>query len=137
MLNDPFSTLRDIADQILRSLESDLHVAHQAVSLELLIRGFSTFQNYLDAVQVLRSVFRLATAVNISNVLRNLARQTILSVASVNAPLFMTVLSFDAMQADADPEERAATMKLIAFMVRKVSATTSWTLPYRAFMLIP
>lgn len=31
----------------------------------------------------------------------------------------MTVLSIDAIQNDADPEERATTLKLIAFMVRK------------------
>lgn len=100
-------------------------MAHQNISLELLTRGFSTFQSYFDAVRVLRSIFRLAAATQpagaIQNPMRSLARQAILSVASVNAPLFLTVLSFDAMQAQADPEERAATMKLIAFMVRKVS----------------
>lgn len=51
--------------------------------------------------------------------LRNLARQAVLAAASVNAPLFMTVMSIDAIQSDADPEERATTLKLIAYMVRK------------------
>jgi hypothetical protein len=120
--SSPNSILRDIADQVSRSLESTSNAPHQTVSLELLIQGFLVFQSYFDAVRVLRSIFRLSTttAVPVSTAIRNLARQAILTVASLDAPLFMTVLSFDAMQADADPEERAATMKLIAFMVRKV-----------------
>ena len=75
-------------------------------------------------MRVLRSIFHLATSTSTLPALvnlRNLARQVVLSIAAINAPLFMTVLSFDAVQADADSEERAKTMKLIAFMVRKVS----------------
>ena len=117
------SVLRTIAYQIGKSLDETDNPASQNVSLELCIRGFAVFQNSFDAVRVLRSIFHLATSTSTLPALvnlRNLARQAVLSIAAINAPLFMTVLSFDAVQADADSEERAKTMKLIAFMVRKV-----------------
>lgn len=134
------STLRDIADQISRSLEEAQDLAKQNVSLELCIRGFSIFQTFFDAVKVLRSIFRLAVAgnaaltsatpsgtskVSSATALKNLARQAILTVAAVNAPLFMTILSMDSMQLNADPEQRTANMKLIAFMIRKVRGNKS------------
>ena len=79
-------------------------------------------------MKVLRSIFNLATSSSTDPVaigLRNLARQAVLSIAAVNAPLFMTVLSFDAVHNEADTDERARTMKLVAFMVRKVGASIS------------
>lgn len=117
------STVRDIAFNIAQSLDNHEDPACQHVSLELCIRGFSTFQNSFDAVKVLRGIFRLATSSSTAATdtgLRNLARQAVLSIAALNAPLFMTVLSFDAVQSEADTDERARTMKLVAFMVRKV-----------------
>jgi hypothetical protein len=126
------STLRDIANQILKSLENVEDPVSTSVALELCTRGFSVFQNYLDGVRALRAIFKIAVnslpaaaatgdaspPPSTSNI-RNLARQAILVAASVNAPLFMTVLSIDAIQSDVDQEERAITLKLIAFMVRK------------------
>lgn len=129
------ATVRDVADQVARAVESTDSVLRQSVALELLIRGFGVFQHWFDAVRVLRSVFKLATssgagktqsAVSSTNGLRNLSRQAILSIAAVNAPLFMSVLASDAAQPDIDPEERASTMRLIAFMVRKVSLCPIW-----------
>ncbi|KAL7006212.1 hypothetical protein EMMF5_004333 [Cystobasidiomycetes sp. EMM_F5] len=126
------ATVRDVADQVARAVESTDSVLRQSVALELLIRGFGVFQHWFDAVRVLRSVFKLATssgagktqsAVSSTNGLRNLSRQAILSIAAVNAPLFMSVLASDAAQPDIDPEERASTMRLIAFMVRKVGTS--------------
>lgn len=125
-----FSTLRDIAHQIVRAIESLDDLNCTCVALELCARGFSSWQNNFDAVRALRAIFKLAVnnfaaATNMSmsqtmiSSIRGLARQAVLAAASVNAPLFMTVLSIDAIQSDVDPEERATTLKLIAFMVRK------------------
>lgn len=122
--------MRDIANQIVRALETLEDLNGTCVALELCARGFATFQAYFDATRTLRAVFRLAvnplpasaiqnTPSSMSSSVRNLARQAVLAAASVNAPLFMTVLSIDAIQSDADTEERATTLKIIAFMVRK------------------
>lgn len=113
---------------MVRALESGSSSAHQTVSLELLNHSFSTFQEAFDPVRVLRAIFRLATlapspnAANAASMgaVRNLARQAILSIASHNAPLFLTVLNLDTVQTGSDPEERASTLKLLAFMIRKV-----------------
>lgn len=124
------STLRDIANQIIRAIESLDDLNYTCIALELCARGFSTWQNNFDTVRALRAIFRLAVnplpsfgsrAISQAMVssIRGLARQAVLAAASVNAPLFMTVLSIDAIQSDVDPEERGTTLRLIAFMVRK------------------
>lgn len=124
------STLRDTANQIVRAIENLDDLNCTCIALELCARGFATFQNAFDAVRALRAIFKLAVnplpvpsspsiAQGMASSVRNLARQAALAAASVNAPLFMTVLSIDAIQNDADPEERATTLKLIAFMIRK------------------
>ena len=122
------AALRDIANHICASLDAAESPNLQITALELVARGFNILQHHCDAVTTLRHVFKLASQIPASSkdsstiitTVRNLARHAILAIAAVNAPLFMSVLSFDAVQTNADPEERAASMRLIAFMIKKV-----------------
>jgi len=95
---------------------------HQALAIELCCRGFSTWQHYLDAMEVVRSLFALSTSKESGAIAENraLARQATLQIAADNTPLFMTTLSLDILHARS-PAHCSATMRLVAFMVRRVS----------------
>ena len=68
---------------------------------------------------LLQGLFLLSTSpTQPAEDLRTLANRAILSVASVNPQLFMTTLAFDVLHTRST-EQRMATMKLVAFMVRK------------------
>lgn len=86
-------------------------------------RGFEIWQNYVDAMKLVRLLFGLATGRNINTPLevKNLAKLATLHVAAVNTPLFMTTLSFDILNS-VEAVHRKATLKLLGFMVRKVSS---------------
>lgn len=99
---------------------------HQAVAIELCCRGFVIWQHYLDAMDVVRSLFSLATykepADNVNSaaesdtpVNRLLARQATLQIAVDNTPLFMTTLSLDILHARS-PAHCSATMRRVASM---------------------
>lgn len=79
---------------------------------------------------ILRTLFGLATGKDSSTPteLRNLARMATVRVASVNTPLFITTLSLDIMSAK-EVGERNGTLKLLGFMVRKVSSSLSLSFP--------
>jgi hypothetical protein len=120
-LNLDHSVLRDVSLSISTYLDDDSHPYHQAVATELCSRGFGIWQNYVDAMGLVRQIFGLATGRNPStpSELRNLARQATLHVAGVNTPLFMTTLLFDILNAPS-ALHRNATLKLLGFMIRKV-----------------
>lgn len=118
----PFrSVLKDLSLSIVSYLDDDLHPYHQAIATELCSRGFGIWQNYVDAMLLVRQLFGLATGRNPStpNELRNLARLATLHVAGVNTPLFMTTLLWDILNAPS-ATHRNATLKLLGFMIRKV-----------------
>lgn len=95
---------------------------HQAIAAELCSRAFETWQHYVDAALVVRQLFGLATGRNpaTASELRGLARQATVHIAGVNTPLFMTTLLNDILHAPT-AAHRNATLKLLGFMVRKVS----------------
>jgi hypothetical protein len=120
------STLKDISTLIKQYLsdESDFH--KQAIAVELCSRGFPVWQHYTDAVELVRLLFALATGKNARTPadVRSAARQAALQVAAVNSPLFITTLSSDVLHTR-EPAQRNATLRLVAFMVRKVRSEWS------------
>lgn len=79
------------------------------VALELCLRGFPVWQNYIDAMQLLRSVWSLAMAPegdSAANEARSCARRVVVAIAEENTPLFMTTLHLDLLQASHAPPER-------------------------------
>lgn len=137
----PPQLLKDVAASIELSLADEWHPAHQAVAIELCCRAFVIWQHYFDAMEVVRTLFSLATNKDstASQENRILARQATMQIAADNTPLFMTTLSLDILHARS-PAHCSATMRcvqavlrqsiladrrqnrLVAFMVRKVGA---------------
>lgn len=107
-------TLKELSISVFDSLHTD---EDPSVAIELCGRAFEILQNYIDAIDLLRRLFGLATG-NVTE-LRSMAKHAALHVEAVNTPLFMTTLSYDIM-ASQEPASRIATMKLVIFMVRKV-----------------
>lgn len=127
-------TLKDIAGTIHAAIVSDrgneMRTPHElqtlAVAIELCRNGFSMWQHYFDATEVVRSLFALSTLTSSSSSsstsadgdLRTLAREATLQIAAENTPLFMTTLSLDILHARS-AAHCSATMRLVALMVRK------------------
>ncbi|KAL8287278.1 hypothetical protein RQP46_003730 [Phenoliferia psychrophenolica] len=126
----PAVLFKDISESITSFLADDGLPYHQAIATELCTRGFEIWQNYVDAMPLVRQLFGLATGRTAAtpNDLRNLARLATLHVAGVNTPLFMTTLSFDILNAQS-AAHRNATMKLLGFMVRKKPLVLYTSLP--------
>lgn len=124
VLKDVASTIHsaitaDKSNETRRSQELQL----LAVAIELCRSGFSMWQHYFDATEVVRSLFALSTSTasgrsSGEGELRSLARSATLQIAAENTPLFMTTLSLDILHARS-ASDCAATMRLVAFMVRK------------------
>ncbi|SJX60523.1 uncharacterized protein SRS1_10159 [Sporisorium reilianum f. sp. reilianum] len=134
-------TLKDIASTIHGAITSDRgsemrtpqELPMLGVAIELCRSGFSMWQHYFDAAEVVRSLFALSTSSAASNAggdseLRTLARAATLQIAAENTPLFMTTLSLDILHARS-PAHCSATMRLVAFMVRKRPSVLVANLP--------
>ncbi|KAN0063521.1 hypothetical protein ACQY0O_003968 [Thecaphora frezii] len=134
--------LKQISQSITILLADEANRLHQAIAIDLCSTGFSIWQHYLDAASVVRSLFALATdkeanptAALAGIELWTLARAATLRIASENTPLFMTTLSMDILHAHS-PAHCSATMKLVAFMVRKRPAVLYPSLPRLAEAVI-
>ncbi|GAA6050579.1 hypothetical protein JCM3770_001471 [Rhodotorula araucariae] len=114
------SMLVDVAASVAIYLDESAHPYHQAVAAELCSRGFAIWQNYVDAMALVRALFALAIGRNPAtpNDLRILARNATLHVAGINTPLFMTTLLHDILNAST-ASSRNATLKLLGFLIRK------------------
>ncbi|CDU24096.1 uncharacterized protein SPSC_02725 [Sporisorium scitamineum] len=136
--------LKDIASIIHGAIVSDKgsemrtpqELQMLGVAIELCRSGFSMWQHYFDAAEVVRSLFALSTSSSSSSnsgangdgELRTLARAATLQIAAENTPLFMTTLSLDILHARS-PAHCSATMRLVAFMVRKRPSVLVANLP--------
>ena len=136
--------LKDIATTIHGAIVSDKgsemrsppELQMLAVAIELCRSGFSMWQHYFDATEVVRSLFALSTSssssssnsTNADGDLRTLARAATLQIAAENTPLFMTTLSLDILHARS-AAHCSATMRLVAFMVRKRPSVLVANLP--------
>lgn len=116
--------LADVSKSVVLYLH-DEHSPHRSVAIELASRGFHIWQNYVDAMDLLRSLFRLATGgpshkddVHLRSLAQS-ARAGVLQIASSNSPLFISTISLDIMDAESI-SHRSSTMHLLAFIIRKV-----------------
>ncbi|KAE9411158.1 hypothetical protein BT96DRAFT_982933 [Gymnopus androsaceus JB14] len=115
------SALTDIAKSITLYLH-DEHSVYRVLAIDLCSRGFHVWQHYIDALEILRSLFTLATSakkdsINAQNVGAQ-ARVAILHIASTNTPLFMTTLGLDILN-PASMEQRKGVMQIVAFLIKK------------------
>ncbi|KAH8086009.1 hypothetical protein BXZ70DRAFT_956829 [Cristinia sonorae] len=111
--------------QIAKSIALYLHEEtspYRALAIDLCSRGFQVWQQYVDAVQMLRALFTLSTttkkeAISVQNV-GQLARTAVLQIAASNTPLFMTTLSLDILN-PGSVQHRKSVMQLVIFLIRK------------------
>lgn len=135
LLKDIASTIHDaIVSDKGREMRTAQELQTLAVAIELCRSGFSMWQHYFDATEVVRSLFALSTSTAgpgssaSEGDLRSLARSATLQIAAENTPLFMTTLSLDILHARS-AAHCAATMRLVAFMVRKRPSVLVANLP--------
>jgi hypothetical protein len=108
---------------------NDPKCTHVNLAIELTSKSFQTWQSYVDPMDMLRRLFYLATHKDASgaNVAAQ-ARLAVLHVASSNAPLFMSTLSMDILDAKT-VQGRTSIMTLCVFMARKRPALLENGLP--------
>ncbi|EPQ54828.1 WD40 repeat-like protein [Gloeophyllum trabeum ATCC 11539] len=115
------TTLSDISKSIAFYLHDETS-NHRALAIDLCSRGFTVWQQYVDAMEMLRALFVLATTSRKESISTQnaglLARSAVLRIASSNSPLFMTTLAFDILHPK-DVEHRKSVMQLVAFFIRK------------------
>ena len=101
--------------------ENDLSC--KALAIDLCSRGFSVWQHYVDSMEMLRSLFNLATntkkeSISAQNVGPQ-ARLAVLQTVTNNTGIFMATLSLDILHPQ-NLEHRKSVMQLLAFLIRKV-----------------
>lgn len=121
------SGLTDISKSIAIYLHDEKSI-HRVLAIDLCSRGFHIWQHYVDAMEMLRALFTLATssrkeAISPQNVGPQ-ARLAVLQIAASNTPLFMTTLGLDILH-PRSVEHRKSTMQLVAFLIRKVRVLIS------------
>ncbi|KAI0655440.1 WD40 repeat-like protein [Cubamyces menziesii] len=117
----PTSTLTDIAKSIAVYLHDETS-PHRSLAIDLCSRGFQVWQQYVDAVEMLRALFTLATttkkeAISVPNIGVQ-ARSAVLHIAANNTPLFMTTLALDILH-PRSVQHRKSVMQLVIFLIRK------------------
>jgi len=118
--------LKATSEAILRVLH-DLKSPHLALAIELCSKGFTTWQSYVDPMELLRRLFHLSTRKDASAASAH-ARLAVLHVASSNPALFMSTLSMDILDAQS-AEGRTSIMKLCVYMARKKPEVLEHGLP--------
>ncbi|KAL0960599.1 hypothetical protein HGRIS_005631 [Hohenbuehelia grisea] len=115
------SLLTDISKSVALYLH-DEHSIHRILAIDLCSRGFHIWQHYIDAMEILRAMFTLATRVRKDSITtQNVgaqARAAVLAVAASNTPLFMTTLGLDILT-PASVEYRKSVLQIVAFLIRK------------------
>ncbi|KZT12183.1 WD40 repeat-like protein [Laetiporus sulphureus 93-53] len=115
------SVLTDIARSIAQYLH-DESSSYRALAIELCSRGFPVWQQYVDAVEMLRALFTLATASRKDSIsphnIGAQARSAVLQIATANTPLFMTTLTIDILQ-PRSVQHRRSVMQLVILLIRK------------------
>ncbi|KAI0642943.1 WD40 repeat-like protein [Trametes meyenii] len=117
----PTSTLTDIAKSIALYLHDETS-PYRSLAIDLCSRGFQVWQQYVDAVEMLRALFTLATtskkeAIIVPNIGVQ-ARSAVLQIAASNTPLFMTTLAIDILN-PRSVQHRKSVMQLVIFLIRK------------------
>ncbi|CAK5284382.1 unnamed protein product [Mycena citricolor] len=115
------SALTDISKSIALYLHDEQSL-YRVLAIELCSRGFHIWQHYIDAMEMLRALFMLATnsrkeAITAQNAGPQ-ARLAVLHIASNETALFMTTLSLDILN-PVDLDHRRSVMQIVAFLIRK------------------
>jgi WD repeat-containing protein 7 len=112
----------DIAKSIAIYLHDDQSL-YRTLAIDLSSKGFHIWQHYIDAMEILRALFSLATNTKKESITTQnpgaQARLAILHIASSNTPLFMTTLCLDVLS-PGTVEHRKSVMQVVAFLIRKV-----------------
>ncbi|KAI4523652.1 WD40 repeat-like protein [Schizophyllum commune Loenen D] len=123
--------LTDISKSVALYLH-DEHSTHRVLAIELCANGFHVWQHYVDAMEILRALFMLATSAKKDSISTQnpsaQARAAILSIASAATPLFMTTLSLDVLS-PSTAEHRRSVMQVVAFLIRKRPLVLQSSLP--------
>jgi WD repeat-containing protein 7 len=116
------SNLTDISKSISFCLNNEQSL-YQCLAIDLCSRGFDIWQHYVDAMEILRALFTLATSSRKDSISSQnagpQARLAVLQIASSNTALFMTTLGLDILH-PRTVEHRKAVMQIFAFLIRKV-----------------
>lgn len=111
---------------ISKSLSLYLHdenSIYRVLAIDLCSRGFQVWQHYIDAMEMLRSIFNIATnsrkdSISIQNMGAQ-ARLAILSIASDNMLFLMNTLCLDILSPPT-VEHRHSVLQILAFLIKKV-----------------
>ncbi|KAG0214457.1 hypothetical protein BGX33_002092 [Mortierella sp. NVP41] len=100
-------------------LNDDSRVSYKVASIDLLSQGFASWQPFIRADAVLKTLFVMAMDTQTSNSLvSRRARRAIAQIALVNPALFVTTLTQDILDSKR-PSDRAGLLKLISVFSRK------------------
>ncbi|RCI03449.1 hypothetical protein CU098_002139, partial [Rhizopus stolonifer] len=94
-------------------------MARTLSSMELLSQGFQTWETYINAAEVLRTLFMYAADTQpIMALVSRGAKTAIFQISTVNMPLVINTLTFDTMHAKSF-EDRLRCLNMIGSFVRK------------------
>ncbi|KAJ7276394.1 hypothetical protein B0H12DRAFT_1199167 [Mycena haematopus] len=115
------STLTDISKSIALYLHDEQSL-YRVLAIDLCSRGFHIWQHYIDAMEILRALFTLATSSRKETISAQnagpQARLAVLQIASNNTALFMTTLALDILN-PLGVDHRKSVMQILAFLIRK------------------
>lgn len=94
-------------------------MARTLSSMELLSQGFQTWETYINAAEVLRTLFMYATDPQpVMALVSRGAKTAIFQISDANMPLVISTLTFDTMNAKA-LDDRLRCLKIIGTFIRK------------------
>ncbi|KAJ7776775.1 hypothetical protein DFH07DRAFT_797695 [Mycena maculata] len=115
------NALTDISKSIALYLHDEQSL-HRVLAIDLCSRGFHIWQHYIDAMEILRALFTLATSSRKETISAQnagpQARLAVLQIASNNTALFMTTLALDILN-PLGVDHRKSVMQIVAFLIRK------------------
>lgn len=95
-------------------------MARTLSSMELLSQGFQTWETYINAAEVLRTLFMYATdPLPAMALVSRGAKTAIFQISVANMPLVMSTLTFDTTNAKC-LDDRLRCLKIIGSFIRKV-----------------
>ena len=126
--NENPSTLMDLSKSISSYLH-DENSTYRVLAIDLCSRGFHVWQHYVDAMEILRSLFNIATnsrkdSISIQN-LGAQARLAILSITSNDMPFLMSTICLDVLSPPT-MEHRRSVLQVLAFLIKKVFHCSSY-----------
>ncbi|KAF9453126.1 WD40 repeat-like protein [Macrolepiota fuliginosa MF-IS2] len=123
--------LREISKSISLYLLDETST-YRVLAIDLCSRGFNVWQYYIDAMEILRSLFMLATTSRKNDISpQNVgaqARAAVLFIATTNTPLFMSTLGLDILTPPT-LEHRRSVLQIVAFLIRKRPSVLQPNLP--------